>query len=358
MPSSLNVILVSTVIVIALLVGVALVDDLQSGREGIDSQVTRDAVLLSDTSTFVAFDDGKGTDETVYKTTGYAVNLTGANDSYVESTGDIQISADDTWTISVWASVAPGANTTDMTAVSANGRVVVSYNGTQGNWTAWYYDESSTDSYRVNVSATAAQPGTLVNVIVTGNSSTLAIYRNNTLGETEDVTASSIASADVQKTNWQGRLEEVRTFDDDANASTRQELVDSPVEQQPDVSPTARIMFDQPGASTQLLLYTSEDVRTSNVTYVSGFSEQVMQGRSIGSDILGTTDYVWEREGPKLRPTDGGELDGAPVAYADYRYDTALADVVESWGTVSAAASLIPMVLIGVVIIRILRGGT
>lgn len=351
----LKAVIGSFMIVVLLLAGTAVIDTMADDEAGITETVTRDGVLLSGAGAWVDVNDGKGTDETVFKTTGFAVNLTGSDDSFVESKSSVDIASDGNWTVSVWARADAEASSANMTAVSLNGRVLIWWNGSSGNWSAWYFDEGSRDSFRVNVSDNGEQPGNFTNIIVTANESTLAIYRNNTLGGTANVTGDSIEDAPVNATNWNGRIEELRTFDKDLNDSKRQELVDSPVEQQPDISPTTRAMFDQPDKDDQLLLYTDTFLRVSNATYSAGFAEQIMDGPSPGNDILMQTDYDWDEAGPRIRPIDGRELDGAPVAYVTYEFDSALSGFVNAWAAFTDVASAIPLVAIVIAIVVTVR---
>lgn len=356
MSNGLRVVLSAFALVMALMVGVAVVDSFSQAAGTGDGDVTRDAALLGSAGTFVSLNDGIGENQTVYKTTGYALNLTGADDSYFESTKSVDLAADDNWTVSVWGNVDQGAGTKNMTAVSVNGRVIVRYNGTAGNWTAWYYDGGSRNSYQVNVSTSGTEVGNFTNVQVVANGTHLAIYRGGTAGETTSITSSSSVDAPVGSGNWDGRLEEVRTFDAALDATTRSELVNSPVDQQPDQSPTARIMFDQPGRNQQLLLYTGARVTTSNATFSAGFDEQIMQEQSLTNDIAFTTDYKWHKTGPEIAPTSGGELDGAPVAYATYDFGTdGVADVSRGWADMVKLAAIIPLLAIMTVMLSKLR---
>lgn len=355
MTDGIEAVLGALILVIALLVGVTLIDTLASGESGIDERITRDHALLGDAGTAVTFDegqDGKGTNETVFKTTGFAVNLTGADDSFVESDSNFTISTDQNWTVSVWARADSEASAANMTAVSLNGRLLIWWNGSKGNFSAWYFDEASRDSFQVNVTDNGDQPGNFTNIVVQANGTHLRIFRNNTVGDVKDITGSGISDAPVNATNWNGRIEELRTFDEVLNNSTRQELVDTPIEQQPTVSPTARVMFDQPDRDTQLILYASAALTESNVSYSDGFAAQEMTRAGIVQD----NDYQWTDDGPKINPQSGGELDGAPVAYASYDFDTALADTIGAWADVVKVAALIPVLLISLVILSRLRG--
>jgi hypothetical protein len=104
-------------------------------------------------------------------------------------------------------------------------------------------------------------------------------------------------------------------------------------------------MFDQPDKSTQLLLYTDTKLIQSNVTYSAGFSEQIMDGVSFTASLTGSTDYEWYEKGPEIRPVDGGELDGAPVAYASYDFKSTGLGVFLGFLDTIELAAIVPLLL-------------
>lgn len=353
MTSAIQVLFTVLIISISILFGLMIADDLVHSVDTEGGSVVRDAGLLKDNGVYTTLNDGRGDGQTVYKTTGFAVNTTGADDSFIESDTSINLSSDDNWTVSAWAFVDSGS-ASNMSALSVNGRVIITFNQTEGNWSAWYYDDGSTNSHEVNVSTSGSETGNFTNIIVWSNSTHLQIYRNNTLGDTKNISTDNISPAPVNSTNWDGRLEEIRTFDRALDSSNRSTVVDTPVEQLPDADPTARIMFDQPNESTQLLLYTDADVTQSNVTFSSGFAEQIMDE---GDFSVTGADYKWDVVGPKLAPVGGGELDGAPVAYATYDFGAqGLRDAVIDYGrAMELAANIAILLVVGLIIVR-LRG--
>lgn len=302
-----------------------------------------DAAELEGTNTFVAFDDGQGRNETVWKTTGFAVNLTGADDSYVEARDNVELASDDTWTVSTWAYVDQGAESDNMTAVSADGRVLIQY--LDGNWSAWYYDEGARTSWRANVSA-SDQPTNYTLVTATSNGTHFWIYANTTKGDVVDVTGSSIEDATLNTTNWDGRLEETRTFDDRTNDTQQATLHANPVAARNDRNRTARIMYDQPGRA-QIVIFQDTVADVSNGTFSAGFAAQEMD-----SDSVIGGDYEWSRDGPSIRPVSGGELDGFPVAYASYELKSnVMTDVVKGIGDAFNFASVIPILIVAALIL-------
>lgn len=354
MTDQLQAVITALVLVVSLMVGTAVVSSLTEDESGL--RVGQDdPVLLDSAGTWTTISDGDGFNPTVVNSRGYAVNLTGADDSYVESKQSFELSTDDTWTVSVGARADAEAAGDTMTAVSLDGRLTIVYNGSQGVWTAWYYDEGARNSYQVNVSA-PNQPGNLTNVIVWSNGTHLAIYRDNTQGDLKDITTSSIADAPVSSTNWNGRLDEVRTYDDALNTTQRQQVVGSPVAPLPGTNRTSRTMFDEPEQRTQDIFFTDTRLETSNATFSQGYAGDVMDRKDLISDITGETDYVWETSGPQIYVVEGGELDGAPVAYVEYDYEGALSSIINAWSDLVGLAALLPLLFVVVAIIALVRG--
>lgn len=347
MKNALNVVVVGLVVVVALLLGTSVVDSLGEGQDGIQIEQS-EAVLLDGPGETVQIDDGEGFDETVYNSRGWAVNLTGADDSYLESSEPIDIAEDDTWTVSTWAHVDNGSEDSTMAAISANGRLVVTYNGTRNEWMAWFYDEGSRDSYTANVSA-PNQPDNLTNVIVTNNGTHMTIYRDNNVGETVEITGDSLEDAPVESDNWNGRLDEFRSWDDVLNDSQRNTVVNEPIAPVR-ANRTARVMFDEPEKDSQLLFHAPGRIRTSNVTFSTGLAGSEMDPDA----LVSSGDYRWGEDGPTIEPTADGALAYAPVAYVDYDFEDALADVINAWSDLVSLAALVPMMaLIAVIIAKV-----
>lgn len=336
------------IVVVALALGTLVVDEFTSVNKDIeDGDVVNGYALLGAPGQYYSVNDNYGIKETVVDSRGYAVNLSGRADSYVTTDNQINIATDDNWTVSVWARPDAEVTSGKQTAVSIDGRIVISYDATASNWTAYYYDTGSTNSYRVNVSAPDSPGGNFSNIIVTRNDSTLSIYRNNTLGESKSVTGENTVTADVNSTNWDGRLEELRTFNEALNNSKRDRVYSEPVRAISGVERTSRIMFDQPRRKNQLVFFANAQLQQSNVSFSDGLSGHEMQSKSLFSS---NADYEWSNEGPQLKPLAGGGLDGAPVAYVEYTFKTEYADPDDMFGMFTGLASLLPLLMIAVVI--------
>lgn len=311
-------------------------------NEDVDGDNIQTSVETYQTGTWYNLDGGTGVNPTVVTSRGYAINLTGANDSYVRSNQGVDFSEDDSWTVSMWARLDSDATAEEQTALSLNGRLVISYNQTSSEWIAWYYDDGSRNSYELSV-AGPNQPSNFTNIQVVSNETHLSLYRNNTFGDSVNLSTSGIADAPVNSTNWNGRLEEVRTVDDALDSTTRQELVDQPVHQQPGTNRTIRIMFDEPYESSQLILFTNSKLEQSNVTFSQGF-----EGRELDRGQYGiTSDYTWNVDGPRIRILEGSSADGIPVAYVDYTRKGINTNILnDDFASAIAMAALVPIILV------------
>lgn len=336
------------IVVMALALGVALLDVQEDRGADREQRLQADGVRLADTDTFVPLNTGKGTNQTVFKTTGYAVNLTGSGNSFVSSNAEFNISRDNSWSVSIWAHVDQDASSDTMSVVSLDGQAIISYNGQSNQWEGWYYSESSTHSYQVNVSTSGTDVGSFTHLVLQSDGQTLSIYRNTTAGESKSLTSESLTPAPVNATNWDGRLEELRTFDETLNTSQRQTLFDNPVQQQPAWNTTSRAMFDEYTNDRQLLFYTDTTLRQSNVRFSNGFAQ---------INATNVTDYEWNTDGPQIRPRSGGNLEGAPGAYADYTYvETKLDPLLDGYQQFAVIGALLPLLLITMVILSVMRG--
>jgi len=343
MANAVNGIVTALGVAIALIIGILVVGQVGLvSQPGIAEEVEYDAVGLEETDTFVAFNDGLGTEETVWKTTGFALELKGASDSYATSDGAVSLGDDANFTLSTWASV--DELNANMTALSYDGRVMVQY--LDGNWSGWYYDESDRNSYRVNISASTPTERTLVSV--TANGTDLTIYENTTQGETANITSDLISDSTLNTTNWNGTLEETKGYATYSNSSQVLSLYDTPIEPQTRTDKQFRVMWDQPNRN-QFVLYDDASIDVSNGKWVAGFPEQEMQRKG----FLGGGDYEWQKDGPRIKPLSGGDLDGFPVAYASYEFDTALDTQIEGISYAFELAAIIPILIVAGILIGV-----
>lgn len=347
-----DVVLLVVILFCILFIGIALVNTTaQQTIDNAEGERTQDAALLGDAGTWVVVGDTTGSNETVYDSRGYAVNLTGASDSYVETGSPVTLATDDTWTISVWSRVDTASASDTMTVLTVDGDLTLTYNGTASEWEAWYYDSGSMNSYNVSVAA-PDQPGNFTNLMAVSNGSTLTLYRNNTANASVDVTTASVVDAPVNATNLDGRLEELRTFDDNLSDGARQSVVDAPLDPRTTNNRTARVMFDEPYRNGQYIFFTNARMDTFNATFSDGFAGSELQE---GRFAITGADYEWNPDGPRIKPLSGGELDGAPVAYVDYDESTVgPGSLLSDFENAVVLAGLLPvLVIVGFIALKL-----
>lgn len=345
----LESVIAAVIIVVSLAMGTAIVGQFADTQQGLEQEQSV-AVGLQGPNQFVDIESGEGYNETVRDSLGNAYYFTGASDSYVESKQSVQYTQGENWSVSVWASVNQSAMSDTRAVVSLNGRLVVYHNGTSNNWVAWYYDEGARQSYEVSVATTS--PGNLSNVIVTRNTTTLAIYRNNTQGGTADLSTTSTVES-PNASNWHGKEDELRTFGTHLNDSVRQGLVNDPVAYaEPATDRTTRIYFDTQDAP---IYFADTRLQTSNVSLVTGHPGDVMDVKNAMNDLAGTSDYVWDTDGPRIKPVESGLLAHQPVAFVDYSYEGGFSNLIDSWTSFVALGALLPLVLIAAALMARVR---
>jgi len=293
-----------------------------------------------DGTTWQHISDKRGDNQDVYDSRGYGIFLSGSSDSYFQSESDISLS-DSNWTVSAWAA---RANNTDMTALSIDGSLLLNYNATQGNYTAWYYDDGSRDSYTVSVDSQSPQ-NRLEHIAVVNNDSALTIYSNTTQGTSADLGTSSSADAPVNATSWNGTIDELRISSTTAwKQTTIQTHYSDPIDPLA-INQSGRAMFDEPYRDSQRFFYQPGDVLTSNVQFVAGLP---------GSEMAQGTDYEWNYNPTEIRPLAGGELDGAPVAYVDYDELQIGSGAIASYGNALTAIGILVVLLpLGFIVSRL-----
>lgn len=343
-----SVLLTATIVFIILFIGVSVVSPVIStttdggGSEEGESRQT--SVELQGAGTWVAINDATGTNETVYDSRGYAIHFADSNDSYIQAEKDVELSSGGNWTVSVWGSLNESATADEArTLVDLDGQLMIVHDDTSDEWVAYYYDEGQRSGTNVSV-ASNSQPGSLTNIQVVRAGDQVTIYRNTTAGETKTVSGDTIFEAPTDATDWHGRFEELRVYDDALDSGTRSDLYTDPNGPTTGNNQTARAMVDEPAKSRQRLYYTDAYLKQSNVTFQRGHPGQMLDEGSIG--LLGA-DYEWNTEGPEIRPVGGGRLDGAPVAYVDYNLQTVRVEsLTGSFTNALILAGLLPVILI------------
>jgi len=316
-PTQIVAVLVTLlVIMVTVLVGVAIMDGITGvggsgepeSRASSPLVSTGDAVSFADTSLFAG--SVKRVDN-VRDSTGHSLGLRGSPNSTYESDTTFTVADDSTWTVSSWQAWNQSYGTTNGTVYSLNGRLILQYNNSSQQWVGWYYNESSRFSHRVTVAATS-QPGSLQNVQLWSNGTHFTIYRNNTRGTVADLRVESHDDPLLNASNWAGRQDELRGYDTALNASSRQALIDKPVQPLAGHSPRFRIMMDEGSGSTEPVYFADATLTLENTSYVNGLP---------GNNLNEGSDYTVNLEDGTITALVNGQLDGAPTVFVAYTYN-------------------------------------
>lgn len=345
---NLTAVILTVIIFFAILmVGVNITSNITSLQGPYESE---DTVLLQGTGNFADIqDDVLGESETVRDSTGFGLQLAGTPDSYADTTSAIDFATDENWTVAAVGNADTASK--NMTLISVNGRLTISYNSSDAVWRAWYFDEGSTNSYTVNVSAPS--PTTTTTLIAYSNGSHLTLERDDTESNTTAITGSSLESGPLNTTNWDGWIDEFRTADKTWDSTQRSNWHTYPVTPVLDAGHTSRVMFDEPDRNNQRVFYASSDMQTFNASFVPGVSGMIMDA---DRNTLVNPDYEWQTQGPRIKPLAGGRLDQAPVAYVDYESSSLIQFPFDGINNSIAFATLVPILLMAGFIIFKLQG--
>lgn len=352
--------LIPTLVTIILFVGVAFVgigtiNAIDEGADGATDSYRQSTVPLDGTQ-WVEVDDGDaaGTNETVVNSRGVALSFTGADDSALKSKRDVDVSNSGNWTVSQPVLELRDTNNTQTILAIGDPNLYIQYlPAGAGNWSAVYV--TTTNSYRVNVSAPSPENTSFVTVVKDG--STLTIYRDGTPGENVTTTSEHAIGGNLTAAEHADvTLDETRMWGEALSSSQRTAFRDHPVRPVANVQRSLRIIYDQRDADSIQLWFTGTTATATNVTYVDGFNGEVMDEKDNAMDLIGGNDYRWRTTGPEIQPVDGGRLDGAPVAFVDYTRKGGEYGIREGYTSVFNLADIIPLLLMAGVLFAALRG--
>lgn len=325
------------------MVGLAILENTADTTAGSFSSERDDAVLLDGTQ-WTTVGDYTGTSETVYDSRGYALAF--------DSTDSVNAPVPDTFPTDSWGvctaarlNASAQTNRTYTVFASENSSIALYYD--HENWRVHYDNGSANES--VALGAPAASAG-FTNLCTRYNatSNELVLRRNST----QSSPVSLDTSRDLRNVSygWEGRLDELRVFNDTLSNATMQSYTGDPLLPQPNGDRILRVMFDE-GSGTTTDAYFVE----------GGFS---IDGTEWGAGIPGNalsegTDYQWRTNGPQLRAVSGGRIDGAPVAFAVYDASTVHADwtdsLVNAFNSLETLIAVLSLVLI-LSYLQLLRG--
>ncbi len=236
-----------------------------------------------------------------------AVKLSGEPDSKVSASFDGDVDAN--WSVCSWAAAEPSVvdGNESRTIVGYND-VVLSYNGSDDVYRAWYYDESSRNSYTAEVAAPTANATDSTLVCAVGTESSLTVWRNTTAGTSVATTGESTAPA-PPSANWNGTVEETRVWDYDLNSSQVSEFHSEPVLAISGPAPVARLTYDTWDRSSDSVRvhFAGGSASLSSASFTDGFDAVPVQA---GTDFK-TTGLL----NNTVVPTDTGVVEEGTVLF-------------------------------------------
>lgn len=311
--------------------------EMDGGSTGSGGGFAQDAALLQGTGTYVSIESNRiGTNETVFDSRGYAMNFSGAAGSNATIDGGDFYDDSGNWTVATWARTDSGA-TFENGTVLATQSITLFQNRTAGTWNLTYYNQSNRETYATSVNA-PDQPASWAHLLIESNGTHVTLWRNNTDSSTINVTGTSADEYTVSQ-EYNGRIEETRTWNATLTNAERQRLIDSPIDPEANASRTARVMYDEPYRNFQYVFHSPTELNYNNVEFSDGFA---------GENLTATGNYTWDTDGPRIRPEAGGELDTQPVAYVDYNYENVFGPqiLVDPFESAIGLAALVPILAI------------
>jgi hypothetical protein len=146
-------------------------------------------------------------------------------------------------------------------------------------------------------------------------------------------------------TNWTGTQDELRVFETPLSPANRQTLVSTPTRGLANTTDTrARVMFDA----------LDRDTDSVPVYYNGGtvdLSTATLTDSTAGEDV---TRSDWTRRLTTLAASDGGVLDGAPVAFVDYEQESSL---INQFVSVLGLLVIIPLLVAAGKLMDMFGGG-
>lgn len=351
MASPVRTIITAILLVSVTLAGIAIGDSLAGVDDNEGAVVRQSSTVLLNGNEFVdvTSEVGSGTNETVRDSRGRAIQFTGANDSHLQSQSSMNLSSGENWTVHVGVWVNESAiDQTMMVVALGDPDVILRYVNESGSSNFSVVYMTSSESFIANV--TEPDPTNASQIFINKSVDTVTIRRNDTVGESVDVNGSDTFTGDITSDeNFHGQMDELRVFASDISDSDKSSLRSDPVTPLKGTSRTARLMFDEDDPTEVNIYWATTDADVSNVSYTTGFSGHVLTEDT----LLTSNDYDWRENGPRIKPSAGGRLDGAPVAFADYDFSNNMASIMDGLSSMVGLVELLLVVIMAVVLIAV-----
>jgi hypothetical protein len=238
----------------------------------------------------------------VRDSTGRAADLSGGHVAISGGLG-VRDDSDRRWTFATYSSV--DDSTRASTLWSFGKSYVIAYTpGNGGEYVAWYYNASTTNSYSVSVSADS--PGSVSPLLLERDGTTLTLYNESGSSSSVTITPGADSSAALPTSNnLEGKLEETRTWKRPLSASERQTYRSDGIEPVAVGNRSARLLFDRTGDDVAIEFRNAEGDLEGAASRGDGL---------VGSTMARGTDFEIVRVNgdDAVKPLVGGELENQP----------------------------------------------
>lgn len=222
------------------------------------------------------------------------------------STNAAQNMTDGSWSVCSSAQLADTASPNETYTVFAhdNASVLILYDA--GQWTA-SYDNGTADA-RATIDAPSPKDGyTAVCARYDASTEELVVARDGTVSAPD--TMDTITNVRNATWDWNGKLDEIRVWDEAVSNSTITAYSDDPVQPLNSTSQIARFMFDEGKGSSTTVHYSASDATVHGAQWSEGVE---------GPNLKRGTDYEVYGDPLTVKVVSGSYLEGAPVAFATW----------------------------------------
>jgi len=331
----LAIVLAIAAVVLSLFLG-AVAD---TGTGGAATASTQDDLLVSGGD--VTLSGTNVTDPTVKQSLNDSAQLDGSG----AITGDLGADVAADRTVSTWARI---DNTSGVRqVVSVDSRTILVYNGTSSEWACWSYDDASSETHRVAV--TAASPGAFTNLQCERAGGSLTLRVNDTSTASVATDSANATTQTLQTEPLDGQIDETRTFNGTLSASEQSALYASPTAPLESAPRHSRVLYDSYGSLDSIPVYIAGGT-------LDGTAAAKAAGLEGQAAVEGTD---WSLSGDVIDLLAGGVLEGAPVVFVAWQFGSGgvgLVPLSALSGPIGAAlrlAALVPLALVAQKLLRI-----
>jgi len=238
----------------------------------------------------------------VQDSTGRAADLSGGEVAITGGLG-VRDDPDSRWTFATYSSVDDTSRASVLWSLGQS-YVIAFTPANGGEYVGWFYNETTTNSYTVSVSA--QNPGSLSPLLLERDGTTLTLYNEGGSSSSVTITPTGDSSAPLPTSNnLEGKLEETRTWDRPLSASERQTYRSDGIEPVAVENRSARLLFDTTGNDVAIEFRSASGELKGAASRGDGL---------VGSAMARGTDFEIVRVNgdDAVKPLAGGELADQP----------------------------------------------